>query len=77
MMHDEAMNGFWGYGWLWIILILIIVLVVTFFLIRTNRPRPNHDLKPGKSALEILEERYARGEIDEEEYREKKENLSR
>ncbi|MFP4006360.1 MAG: SHOCT domain-containing protein [Candidatus Hadarchaeia archaeon] len=29
----------------------------------------------GKTALEILEERYARGEISEEEYEQKREKL--
>lgn len=75
-MHDGI--GFWGMGWIWWILILIIILLVILFAVRgTGRSRSS---TPGsanqeKSALEILEERYARGEIDKNEYEEKKKDL--
>lgn len=32
--------------------------------------------RPSRSALEILSERYAKGEIDEQEYKQKKQNLT-
>ena len=73
MMHD-GYGGFWG-GWFWWIIILIIILAVILFLFRTNRPKPPGDFQTRRSALEILEERYARGEISKEEYQEKKKDL--
>ena len=55
---------------IWIIpLILIVIIGISIYMIVKN--------KRGKSpALEILNERFAKGEINEEEYIKKKENLS-
>jgi putative membrane protein len=61
-----------GFGWLFglIIIGLIIWLVIT--LVNQNKTRP----EKGKSPLDILKERYARGEINKEEYLDKKKDLS-
>ena len=75
MMHD-GYGGFWGMGWFWWILILIIFIAVIFFIYQANRPKPPRDYQTRQSAMEILEERYARGEISKEEYREKKKDLT-
>jgi putative membrane protein len=58
---------------------VILLLIVAYFLIRyfkenqntfnKSTPKEKHD------ALEILDQRYAQGEIDEEEYKRKKEIL--
>lgn len=64
-------NGFGG-GWmmiLWgIIIIGLIAILVRLFSGRNNRP----DVK---SAMDILKERYAKGEINTEEFKEKKNEL--
>ena len=54
-----------GFGWMWIwpIVIIIVALVV----IRAFMASPRQD-RPGTSPEEILKERFARGEIDKEEY---------
>lgn len=78
MMHDGI--GFWGMGWIWWLLILIIILLVILFAVRRTGSNRSSTPGPGsttqqKSAREILEERYARGEIDKREYEEKKKDL--
>jgi putative membrane protein len=72
----------WGYGmgWFWPIIMMafwIAVIVGIIFLIRwvvlsTNKGR---ETKPEGSALEILKRRYVKGEIDKEEFEEKKKDL--
>lgn len=64
----------YGGGIMWIFWILIIVALVWFVVSaarRTGTP-PYRE----KSAREILEERYARGEIDRDEFELKKKDLS-
>jgi putative membrane protein len=61
-------GGGWGAGpWigiLWLLFWAALVIGVVF-LLRRRPPHPD----PGESAAAALGERYARGEIDEDEYR--------
>nr|WP_321409127.1 SHOCT domain-containing protein [uncultured Carboxylicivirga sp.] len=72
-MHGiNGMGWGMGFGWIagFIILILIIWLITKVF---------NNNLQPqrkDKSALDILKERYVRGEISEEEFEEKKKSIN-
>jgi putative membrane protein len=72
--YDHPMAfGFGGiFMWLfWIVLIVVVVwLLKNVISGQANQPRSN-------SALEILEQRYAKGEIDKKEYEEKKRDLTR
>jgi len=52
---------FWG-----IIIMLAVTLINMLFPIRNQPPKPGFDL----SAVDILQQRYARGEISREEYQE-------
>lgn len=74
----------WGGGWygmifgpLFMILVLAIVIAVTVLLIRWlaspwhSTQSPYH-VPPGRTPLDILKERYARGEIDKEEFEERR-----
>jgi putative membrane protein len=77
-MHDGM--G-WG-GWLvmTVVLILLLTLVVLAFLALFRgtgsfRGPAEQDRRRRSSADEILDERFARGEIDEEEYRRRREAL--
>lgn len=67
------MDGFGG-GWMmilwWIIIIAAIVIIVRFAINTTGRSQ-----KEDKSALDILKERYAKGEIDDEEFKKRKKEL--
>lgn len=73
----------WGGGWfmgpLMMILFLLLVIAVVAFAVRSvsgsvgDTDRASR--RPSASAKTILEERFARGEIDEEEFRKRKKAL--
>lgn len=77
MMNGVENQGLYmglGMGWWW--LIGIIVFVVVTWLILKNVNIKNRPYFPGnKSAPDLLKERYARGEMDKEEFEEKKKGL--
>lgn len=60
-----------GFGYL-IIALIVVLLVVLYMAYRTNR-RPSHQ----SSAMTILDEQYATGKIDEDEYLKRKKNLTK
>ena len=77
-LTNNMMNfgyGFGIFGWFFMILwwVLIIAGIVYFvrWLVRQSRGGGS-----GKSALDILKERYARGEINKQEFEEKKKELN-
>jgi putative membrane protein len=78
----------WGYGfgWGWLmmglgtILWIAILVVLVWALIRwlntrTSTPPPSSGVHSGPTALEILQQRYARGEIDTATYEQMRERL--
>ncbi len=72
MMYNNMWYGFGGLGWLfmllwWALPILGIVALVRYL--------GDNGTRRQSSALEILKERYAKGEIDEKEFKEKKRHL--
>lgn len=70
----------WGGGMIGMGLIWIAVIVVLVLLVRSLWPERRDGGGDGgdgkKSALDILEERYARGEIDRQEFERKRRDLS-
>jgi putative membrane protein len=77
-----GMMGGWGYGYgpahiiIWLIIPIAIVAVVVWLVRSLTGPWPHHHLPPRHSAgLEVLEERYARGEINRDEYLQKKKDI--
>ena len=78
----EYWHADWGWGHMvfgsfmmvifWALVIAAAVLVVRSI---SGRPHSGRDQLPRISALEILRERYARGEIDREEFDERKRQL--
>lgn len=75
MRYGEYGYGTMGYGWGLIMMIgvLVIVVLVIFALSRylQNSGSTSQNNSSSK-AIEILDERYARGEITDEEYKKKK-----
>ncbi|MFY9152714.1 MAG: SHOCT domain-containing protein [Prolixibacteraceae bacterium] len=76
-MHANSfMNGDmgWGMGFGWIVglIVLIVFILIIIRSLKTDKEKSN---LPTKTALDILNERYAKGEIDKSEYKEKKSNL--
>lgn len=77
-------NMMWGGGWygmflgpLFMILVLVAViagvaLVTRWFGMPWYGPQPPHLTRPGPTPLDILKERFARGEIDKQEYEERR-----
>jgi putative membrane protein len=57
------------------VLFWILILIIIFKL--AKRGRPNWHSWTGHDAIHILRERYAKGEIDKEEYEEKKSVLEK
>jgi putative membrane protein len=62
-----------AWGGLWMILAWAIPIILAVLLIRYFTDK--RDTKSEKAALEILEARYARGEIDQEEYLKRRADL--
>jgi putative membrane protein len=75
-MHGFGGMGF-GMGWWWIIGIIIVAAIV-WGIVRTPGQNNNLDNTANqKTALDILNERFARGEIDKEEFEERKVELEK
>jgi putative membrane protein len=72
-MH--GINGMgWGMGCFWIIGIIIIVAIV-WIMVKVMNNNTSSKNFPGKSALDILKERYAKGEISKDEFEERRRDL--
>lgn len=85
MGFGYGMGSWGGFGWIGTLLFLALLVLGIVYLWRaldTGRHEPRHDAGASDArtttdpALQILRERYARGEIDKEEYDRRKEGLA-
>lgn len=68
-------GGWWGMGWgLGMVVFWALVIAAVVWLLRSAGQR-SHAGGPRESALEILQRRYASGEIGREEYEQKRRDL--
>ena len=82
-LADTWMHGGWGWGWMSLMMVLMVLIwgVVIFgvvWLIRGaawGRSLPERPVS-SESPTEILDRRFAEGEIDEEDYRARREVLA-
>jgi putative membrane protein len=82
--HGRMMEGWgWGIGWFggifmilfWILIIIALVFFIRW-LVQNTRGGTAYSRTESSTALDILKERYARGEIGKQEFEEKKRDLS-
>jgi putative membrane protein len=76
-----GMMGNWGMGWFgmifmmtfWVLVIVGLVFLIKWLIQTTSSAKTGGQM--GSSAINILKERYARGEIDQAEFEAKKKDL--
>ncbi len=81
MMDGSMMDGsMMGWFWIWPVLVLVGLALLGYLAYRLTQnrgPGPVVGAATGSpSARQILDERYARGEIDDDEYRKRRSELA-
>lgn len=73
---DMTMGPMMGWAWLVVwVLFLVVMVVGVVYLVRALADRGAGSARSASSALQILEERFARGEIDSEEFEDRRRTL--
>jgi putative membrane protein len=72
--HSAAMGWFGGIGMLVLMALVLAALVALVVVLVRRAPQPTN---PDDTARRILDERYARGDIDQDEYQRRRDTLTR
>ncbi len=86
MMYAYEANGGWYghtlFGGFFMVVVWVAIIWLVVWLVRggsvqgrKHEGHDGHEHSHGKTAIEILNERYAKGEIDRKEFEEKKKDL--
>ena len=75
MMWNGDFGWHWGWMGVWGILFWLLLIVAVVALVRAIMPGRKETEPTDKRALDILRERYAKGEINKEEFEQKKRDL--
>ena len=75
-MMGYGYNGITG-GWIGMLIPLILIVVIVYAVIKLAGNNNTRNGRESDNALDILNERFAKGEINEEEYNQKKALLRR
>lgn len=74
--HRDGMTSWWmmgGWGWLWgLLVIAVLVALLVWVLVRLSSRQASTSDRAQPDALQILEERFARGEIDQDEFEDRR-----
>ncbi|WP_406289275.1 SHOCT domain-containing protein [Embleya sp. NBC_00896] len=74
-MYDDGDDWTWLWGSILMLLMVALIIGIVWFLLRHSAPGRGSADAAGASAVEVLAQRYARGEIGTEEYHERLTNL--
>ncbi len=78
MMHGYGGGHGWGMGWGmgfgWIIGLVVLIFII-WIIVRVVNNNKGTGRSDKRSPVDILKERYARGEIDKKEFDERKKDL--
>ena len=80
-MGPRFFGAGWGGHWLWGVLAWVLIIVGAYYVVRwltgdlAPGNRPLRTTGPNSPALDVLRERYVKGEISREEFLEKKQDL--
>ncbi len=72
--HMNTYGGGWGMGF-GMLLIGVLIIIGIVALVRSTSGSAPYSRPHSKSALDVLKERYARGEINKQEFEEKKHDV--